>query len=108
MKTLTVIVILFVLCMLPLRVTAIVMFGDEDQVLLARKIRRYAAILTVMHSCVNPIAYGTLTKHFRLPLVRFARWVNSLIKCRIKCESCKKNHETTGLFLYTKIVRANL
>lgn len=82
-KTLAVIVILFVLCMLPFRLSTIVMlFGNEDQVLLARKIRRYTSILTVIHSCMNPIAYGTLTKNFRSWLARYARWVNSLIQCK--------------------------
>lgn len=82
-KTLAVIVVLFVLCMLPFRLNTIVMlFANEDQVLLAKTIRRYTSILTIIHSCVNPIAYGTLTKNFRSWLARFARRVNSLIRCR--------------------------
>lgn len=82
-KTLAVIVVLFVLCMLPFRLNMIVMlFGNEDQVLLARTMRRYTSILTVIHSCTNPIAYGTLTKTFRSWLARYARWLNSLIQCR--------------------------
>ena len=82
-KTLAAIVILFVLCMLPFRLSTIVMlFGNEDQVLLARTIRRYTSILTVIHSCMNPIVYGTLTKNFRSWLARYARSVNSLILCR--------------------------
>ena len=81
-KTLAVIVVLFVLCMLPFRISTIVMlFGNEDQVLLARMIRRYMAILTIIHSCMNPIAYGTLTKTYRSWLARYARRVNSLIQC---------------------------
>lgn len=82
-KTLAAIVVLFVLCMLPFRLNTIVMlFANEDQVLLAKTIRRYTSILTIIHSCVNPIAYGTLTKKFRSWLARFARRVNSLIRCR--------------------------
>lgn len=82
-KTLAAIVVLFVLCMLPFRLNTIVMlFANEDQVLLAKTIRRYTSILTIIHSCVNPIAYGTLTKNFRCWLARFARRVNSLIRCR--------------------------
>ena len=82
-KTLAVIVVLFVLCMLPFRLSTIVMlFGNEDQVFLARTIRRYTSIVTVIHSCMNPIAYGTLTKNFRSWLARYARRVNSLIRCR--------------------------
>lgn len=98
-KTLAVIVILFVLCMLPFRLSTIVMlFGNEDQVLLARKIRRYTSILTVIHSCMNPIAYGTLTKrNFRSWLARYARWVNSLIQC--KHLQHKSNPEETAKFL---------
>lgn len=97
-KTLAVIVILFVLCMLPFRLSTIVMlFGNEDQVLLARKIRRYTSILTVIHSCMNPIAYGTLTKNFRSWLTRYARWVNSLIQC--KHLQRKSNPEETAKFL---------
>lgn len=81
-KTLAAIVVLFVLCMLPFRLNTIVMlFANEDQVLLAKTIRRYTSILTIIHSCVNPIAYGTLTKNFRSWLARFARRVNSLIRC---------------------------
>lgn len=82
-KTLAVIVVLFILCMLPFRLNTIVMlFANEDQVLLAKTIRRYTSILTIIHSCVNPIAYGTLTKNFRSWFARFARRVNSLIRCR--------------------------
>ena len=58
------------------------LFGNEDQVFLARTIRRYTSILTVIHSCMNPIVYGTLTKNFRSWLARYARWVHSLIQCR--------------------------
>ena len=82
-KTLAIIIVLFMLCMLPFRLSTIVMlFGNEDQVFLARTIRRYTSILTVIHSCMNPIVYGTLTKNFRSWLARYARWVNSLIQCR--------------------------
>lgn len=97
-KTLAVIVVLFVLCMLPFRLNTIVMlFGNEDQVFLARMIRRYTSILTVIHSCVNPIAYGTLTKNFRNWLARYARWLNSLIQCRPLQR--KNNQEETGNIL---------
>lgn len=102
-KTLTVIVVLFVICMLPLRLTTIVMlFGDEGQVLTAREIRRYASILTIFHSCVNPIAYGTFTKVFRSWLSRYACWFNSMIQCRPL--QYKKNREEDGnIFKRTKL-----
>lgn len=106
-KTLTVIVALFVLCMLPFRLATIVMlFGDEEQVSLARKIRRYTSILTVIHSCVNPIAYGTLTKHFRSSLARCARWLNSFIQCRLP--HCRRDQDTTVNILKKSGISRNL
>lgn len=77
-KTLTVIVVLFVVCMLPYRLATIVMmFGDEHQARLARYTRQYTSVLTIFHSCVNPIAYGTLTKQFRSCFIGWIRWFNS-------------------------------
>lgn len=65
-KTLAVIVVLFVMCMLPYRLaTIIMMFGDQHHARLARYVRQYTSVLTIFHSCANPIAYGTLTKQFR-------------------------------------------
>lgn len=82
-KTLTVLVVLFVFCTLPYRLaTIVVMFGDGHSVRLARNIRLYTSVLTIFHSCVNPIAYGTLTKRFRSCLARCIRWFNSWFRCR--------------------------
>ena len=75
-KTLTVIVLLFVMCMLPYRLaTMVMMFGEEHHNRLARYIRQYTSVLTIFHSCVNPIAYGALGKHFCSCLARFNSWI---------------------------------
>lgn len=64
MKTLTVIVVLFVFCMLPNRLaTIVVVLGDESKPnRIAGHVRQYTSVLTIFHSCVNPIAYGVLSK----------------------------------------------
>ena len=98
-KTLAVIVLLFVMCMLPYRLATIVMmFGDQHQARLARYVRQYTSVLTIFHSCVNPIAYGTLTKQFRFCFgARCIRLFSSWFPCRF-ANQAKNLADTVNIF----------
>lgn len=92
MKTLTVIVVLFVFCMLPNRLsTIVVVLGDESKPSrIAGHVRQYTSVLTIFHSCVNPIAYGVLSK-------RVVAWFR--LCCRGRSKQRRNNQgDTVNIF----------
>lgn len=71
-KTLATIVILFAICMLPAQLAWLLHdFALEDNQSLVALLFSFSPSLLYFHSCLNPIAYGTLTKHFRRGYIRF-------------------------------------
>ena len=72
-KTLAAIVTLFAVCMLPAQLAWMLYdFGTQDQhKKVADSFFSFSPALLYFHSCLNPIAYGTLTKHFRQGYIRF-------------------------------------
>lgn len=74
-KTLATIVILFAVCLLPGQVCwMMVDFGSSDQKSLIIFFNA-SVILSALHSCLNPIVYGTLTKQFRREYLRYFLYV---------------------------------
>ena len=72
MKTLAIIVIIFAVCMLPSQVAWILLdFGHEKQQNMAMVIFKFSLVLTVFHSCLNPLVYGSITKQFRRGYVKY-------------------------------------
>lgn len=78
-KTLVIISVLFFALMLPYRITRLmIVFGHKD--ILTVNFYKLTAILTIAHSCVNPIIYGTFMKNFGQDYKRF--FIN-LFCCRL-------------------------
>ncbi|EDO50062.1 predicted protein, partial [Nematostella vectensis] len=70
-KTLATIVILFAVCLLPGQVLWMLLdFGSKDEKSL-QMLFSMSIILSAVHSCLNPIVYGTLTKQFRREYMRY-------------------------------------
>ena len=79
-RTIAAIVVLFVLCTFPTQVAWMAMdFGDIDAQQAAFVIFTFSDILALFHSCVNPIVYGSLTRHFRRGYYRY------LCYCHVIC-----------------------
>lgn len=75
-KTLATIVILFAICMLPAQLAWLLHdFAYEDNKSLIGFLFSFSPSLLYFHSCLNPIAYGTLTKHYRRGFIRFFSYV---------------------------------
>jgi len=71
-KTLAIIVLIFAVCMLPSQVAWILLdFGNEKQRHMAMVIFKFSLVLTVFHSCLNPLVYGSITKQFRRGYVKY-------------------------------------
>ncbi|PFX31672.1 neuropeptide FF receptor 1-like [Stylophora pistillata] len=75
-KTLATIVILFAICMLPAQLAWLLHdFAYEDNKSLIAFLFSFSPSLLYFHSCLNPIVYGTLTKHYRRGFIRFFSYV---------------------------------
>ena len=58
-KTLAMIVILFVICLLPGQIAWLLLdFGGQKEFEIAKVIFKFEDILDILHACVNPIVYG--------------------------------------------------
>ena len=93
-KTIIIILVLFLLCMLPNQVAYFLLdFGSEDQKRAAISLLdtpAYLDIPTYFHSCVNPIVYGALFRQFR---EGYARYVSCILHfCCGKSWSKKIDH----------------
>ena len=65
-KTLAMIVILFVICLLPGQIAWLLLdFGGQKESEIAQTIFKFGNILNILHPCLNPIVYGLSNKHFR-------------------------------------------
>ena len=65
-KTLAMIVILFVICLLPGQIAWLLLdFGGQKESEITQAVFKFADILDILHACVNPIVYGLSNKHFR-------------------------------------------
>ena len=71
-KTLAMIVILFVICLLPGQIAWLLLdFGGQQGLEIAIMIFNFSNILDCLHSCVNPIVYGLSNKHFRRECIEY-------------------------------------
>ena len=65
-KVLLTIVILFAFCMLPVHLAWMSLdFGGKRGVEISDIIFQFSDILAILHSCLNAVIYGALTKHLR-------------------------------------------
>ena len=84
-KTLTAIVILFAIFMLPNHIAWLILdFAYNRET--AEKIFSFSDILMYFHACVNPIVYGTITRRFRR---KYVRYLCCLVSCwKLLLPSC--------------------
>ena len=74
-RTLAVIVVLFMACMSPNQIAWMLFdFGSDSQKQLSHVFWVSAEALIFLHACVNPIVYGTLTGQFRQGYIRYLRY----------------------------------
>ena len=65
-KTLAMIVILFVICLLPGQLAWLLLdIGGQKETEIAIVILKFADIFDMLHACINPIIYGLSNKQFR-------------------------------------------
>ena len=75
-KTLAIIVMIFAFCMLPSQVGWMLLdFGNSQQQKIAMVIFKFSLVLTVFHSCLNPLVYGSITKQFRRGYVKYLSYL---------------------------------
>lgn len=104
-KTLATIVILFAVCLLPGQICwMMVDFGSSDQNSLSIFFNA-SVILSALHSCLNPIVYGTLTKQFRREYMRYFLYVFRC--CRKRGGHYGKPHYTQGWNSHTNSPHEN-
>ena len=71
-KILATIVVLFALCMLPVHIAWMLLdFGGKRGAEIADIIFRFSDVLAILHSCLNAVIYGALTKHLRHGFVKY-------------------------------------
>lgn len=73
LKTVAVIVLVFAICLLPLQIRWMMLdFGGETQKRSAIQVfEKFDVLLSIFHSCLNPLVYGTLTRRFRRGYIRY-------------------------------------
>ena len=77
-RTLAAIVLAYALCMLPHQICGLLWdFGGYNEQQMVIYMVNYTRMLLEIHSCLNPIIYGTLTKHFR---ARFTNYIGQVCK----------------------------
>lgn len=71
-KVLLTIVVLFAFCMLPVHLAWISLdFGGKRGEEIAGIIFKFSDVLAILHSCLNAVIYGALTKHLRRGFVKY-------------------------------------
>lgn len=73
LKTVAVIVLVFAICLLPVQLSWMMLdFGGEKERRIALKVFfKFDVLLSILHSCLNPLVYGTLTRRFRRGYIRY-------------------------------------
>ena len=82
LKTVAVIVLVFAICLLPLQLSWMMLdFGGETQQRIAAEVfTKFDVLLSILHSCLNPLVYGTLTRRFRRGYIRYLVYVCPCLK----------------------------
>lgn len=78
-KILATIVVLFAFCMLPVHLAWMLLdFGGKRGAEISEIIFRFSDVLAILHSCLNAVIYGALTRHLRHG---FAKYLFRLLVC---------------------------
>lgn len=91
-RTLAVIVFLFMACMLPNQIAWLLFdVAGESYKDLSNAFWTCAEALIFLHACVNPVVYGTLTHQFRKGYVRYAAFMLCCRKTRLEPTATTQN-----------------
>lgn len=100
-KTLVLISALFLVCMLPYRVSSLLMtISRKNRNIVVTNVYTTSAILTIAHSCINPIIYGAFLKQFKND---YKRLILNILCCRIyrkKANSRQNVERSDGIELH--------
>lgn len=81
-RTIALIVIIFALCMFPKHLASIYYYFGANSAKKAKilfKMLHISEIFAVLHSCLNPLVYGTVMKHFR---AEYMKYLKGIFCCR--------------------------
>lgn len=85
LKTVAVIVLVFAICLLPVQLAWMLTdFGGEREQRIAQEVFfKFDVLLSILHSCLNPLVYGTLTRRFRRGYIKYLVYLCPCIKTRL-------------------------
>ena len=85
LKTVAVIVLVFAICLLPVQLAWMLTdFGGEREQRIALEVFfKFDVLLSILHSCLNPLVYGTLTRRFRRGYIKYLVYLCPCIKIRM-------------------------
>ena len=81
-RTIASIVIVFAVCMFPKHLTRLYYYFGKNSPQTRAKVHKmliFSEIFAILHSCLNPLVYGTVMKHFR---AEYMRYLNIIFCCR--------------------------
>lgn len=101
LKTVAVIVLVFAICLLPVQLSWMMLdFGGEKEQRIAREVFfKFDFLLSILHSCLNPLVYGTLTRRFRRGYIKYLVYACPCLKKRIPSYNApltSHNHSNHG------------
>ena len=84
LKTVAVIVLVFAICLLPVQLSWMMLdFGGEKERRIALEVFfKFDVPLSILHSCLNPLVYGTLTRRFRRGYIKYLVYVCPCLRKR--------------------------
>ncbi|XP_078351640.1 neuropeptide FF receptor 2-like [Oculina patagonica] len=81
-RTIASIVIIFAVCMFPKHLASLYYYFGENspkKAMILFRMLHFAEIFAVLHSCLNPLVYGTVMKPFR---AEYMRYLKGIFCCR--------------------------
>ena len=96
LKTVAVIVLVFAICLLPVQLSWMMLdFGGERERRIALEVfSKFGVPLSILHSCINPLVYGTLTRRFRRGYIRYLVYVCPCLRKRFPSYNTPLNSHT--------------
>lgn len=96
LKTVAVIVLVFAICLLPVQLSWMMLdFGGEKERRIAEEVFfKFDVLLSILHSCLNPLVYGTLTRRFRRGYIKYLVYVCPCLRKRFPSYNAPINSHT--------------